>query len=184
MTTDSTISIAVECAEDAVVVTDGRCRITVRRVGDTLEVLANKVRTPKLLSIAAIIVCRQLEHFAHGGEIVPMDLDEVASELGVDASTISRANRTILSSERGSHPFKHYFPSSRVRTKDGPDVTGNLVARMIKALVEAEDRMAPFSDDKLMQLLADNGVVVARRTVAKYREQLEIPSSAERRARQ
>ena len=109
-----------------------------------------------------------------------LTLREVAEELGLHESTISRATtRKYLRTPRGTFEFKYFF-SSGIATDSGGGASATAIQAMIKRLVDAENPRAPLSDAKLADLLKAEGVPVARRTVAKYREAMNIASSQER----
>jgi RNA polymerase sigma-54 factor len=172
--------LRVEREADGLLVTDGSDRITVKKVDGAVEVTADSMKTPKLLNIAAIIVCRQYEHFANGWPLVRMTLDDVASELGVHASTISRAKDTPLSSDGEVRSFDDFFSVSGSRGDDADSVLAQEVQRAIQRLIAAESPDSPLSDENLTKQLAKEGIVVARRTVCKYREAAGILASFER----
>jgi RNA polymerase sigma-54 factor len=105
---------------------------------------------------------------------------EVAEEIGVHESTVSRVTtRKYLRTPRGTYEFKYFF-SSHVATRDGGEASSTAIQAMIRKLIEAEDAARPLSDSALSAALKRQGILVARRTVAKYREALRIPSSTER----
>ena len=112
----------------------------------------------------------------------PLVLREIADRLGIHESTVSRAtaNKYMLT-PRGLYEFKYFF-SSHVQTVQGGTCSATAIQAMIKRLVTAELRDEPLSDSTLADLLLKDGIRVARRTVAKYREALGIAPSHERRA--
>jgi len=110
----------------------------------------------------------------------PLVLREIAEELDLHESTISRVTtRKYLHTPRGTFEFKHFF-SSGVSTVDGGSASSTAIQAMIKRLIDAESPRKPLSDARLTELLQAEGITVARRTVAKYREAMNIPSSNER----
>jgi RNA polymerase sigma-54 factor len=110
----------------------------------------------------------------------PLTLREVAEELGLHESTISRAStRKYLRTPRGTFEFRHFF-SSGVATGEGGANSATAIQAMIRRLIEAENPRRPLSDARLSAELKAAGVPVARRTVAKYREAMNIPASNER----
>ena len=111
----------------------------------------------------------------------PMILKDVADLVGVHESTVSRATtRKYMHTPRGIYELKYFF-SSHVRTVDGRAVSATAVKARIQMLIDSEPQATPLSDQEIGRLLRETGIVVARRTVAKYREALGIGSSAERR---
>ena len=110
----------------------------------------------------------------------PLTLREVAEELGLHESTISRATtRKFLRTPRGTFEFKHFF-SSGIATEHGGAASATAIQAMLKKLIEAENPRQPLSDQRLAEILKGEGIPVARRTVAKYREAMNISASNER----
>lgn len=140
-----------------------------------------KARADTLFRVAQAIVRTQSAFLDYGPEAMkPLVLREVADELGMHESTISRVTtRKYLHTPRGTFEFKHFF-SSGVATDDGGTASATAIQAMIRKLVAEEDTRKPLSDQGLTTELNKRGIQVARRTVAKYREALRIPSSAER----
>lgn len=136
-------------------------------------------RHDTLLAVARCIVRRQEAFFEHGPQgMVPMVLQDVAEELGMHQSTVSRVtSKKYLHSPRGVLELKYFF-SSHVRTSDGGAASATSIREQIRALIAAET--APLSDSQIAAILHERGIEVARRTVAKYREGLGIASSSER----
>ena len=134
--------------------------------------------------IARIILEVQGEFFADGrGPLVPLRLEDVAVELGVHLSTVSRGvTGKYMATPYGLFELKHFF-SGGYRTTSGVDIAATTVKAHLKELLLDEDPARPLSDQKLAQLLAEQGVKVARRTVAKYREELNIEPSWVRKRR-
>ena len=123
------------------------------------------------------IISIQAEFFKSGDEkkMAPMKLKDVAEITGLDESTISRvANSKFVLTEFGTKPLKYFF-SEAMQNADGEDVSTMEIKSTLKDLVNAEDKKKPLSDEKLKDLLNEKGYKLARRTVAKYREQLNIP---------
>ena len=111
----------------------------------------------------------------------PMVLRQVAEDIGMHESTISRVvSNKHMYTPRGLFPMKFFFHSS-VDSARGGDVSSLVVKERIKKVVAEEDSKHPLSDAAIVQILSDDGLRIARRTVAKYREELRIPSSNERR---
>ncbi|MBB5207187.1 RNA polymerase factor sigma-54 [Chiayiivirga flava] len=138
-------------------------------------------RADTVLRVAQCIVRHQTGFLEHGPEAMrPLVLREVADELELHESTISRVTtRKYLHTPRGTFEFKHFFSSS-LATADGGSASSTAIQAMIKRLVDQEDPRKPLSDAKLANDLKGEGITVARRTVAKYREAMNIPSSNER----
>lgn len=140
-----------------------------------------EARADTLFKVAQAIVRTQGAFLDFGPEAMkPLVMRELAEELGMHESTISRVTtRKYLHTPRGTFEFKYFF-SSRVTTEDGGNASATAVQAMIRKLVDAEDSAKPLSDQALTAELNERGIRVARRTIAKYREQLRIPSSSER----
>lgn len=138
-------------------------------------------RNETLLAVAEAIVRRQQDFFEHGEAAMrPLVLREIAEELGLHESTVSRVTTNkYMHTPRGVVEFKHFF-SSHVSTADGGEASSTAIRARIKQLVAEEPANKPLSDSRLAQRLAAEGFNVARRTVAKYRESLGIPPSNER----
>jgi RNA polymerase sigma-54 factor len=134
--------------------------------------------------IASIILEVQHEFFENGkGPLVPLRLEDVAVELGVHLSTVSRGvTGKYMATPYGLFELKHFF-SGGYRTSTGVDIAATTVKARLKELLLAEDPERPLSDQRLAHLLAEEGVTVARRTVAKYREELGIEPSWVRKRR-
>lgn len=110
----------------------------------------------------------------------PMTLRQIADEIGVHESTVSRAtSNKFVQTPRGLFPLKFFFASG-VDDYHGTAVSSESIKCHLKELIEAENVQRPLSDQKLMELLSKRGIVVSRRTVAKYREEMSIPSSNKR----
>ncbi|NLQ16951.1 RNA polymerase factor sigma-54 [Marinomonas sp. M1K-6] len=138
-------------------------------------------RNETLLKVASCIVNRQIEFFELGEEAMkPMVLHDVAEEVGMHESTISRVTtQKYMHTPKGIFELKYFF-SSHVNTASGGECSSTAIRAMIKKLVAEEPAKKPLSDNKLAAILADQGIQVARRTVAKYREAMNIPPSNER----
>ncbi|TDR15403.1 RNA polymerase factor sigma-54 [Marinomonas communis] len=138
-------------------------------------------RNETLLKVASCIVSKQVEFFEIGEEAMkPMVLHDVAEEVGMHESTISRVTtQKYMHTPRGIFELKYFF-SSHVNTSSGGECSSTAIRAMIKKLVADEPPKKPLSDNKLATILADQGIQVARRTVAKYREAMNIPPSNER----
>ncbi|RDV28106.1 RNA polymerase factor sigma-54 [Alteromonas aestuariivivens] len=140
-------------------------------------------RNETLLKVANCIVQQQLGFFEHGPEMMkPMVLNDVAEMVDMHESTISRVTtQKYMHTPRGIFELKYFF-SSHVATESGGECSSTAIRALIKKLVAAEKPSKPLSDSKIAQLLADQGIKVARRTIAKYRESLSIPPSNQRKS--
>ena len=140
-------------------------------------------RNNTILNVAHAIVENQLPFLQYGDEAMkPMVLSDLASQLGVHESTVSRVTtKKYMHTPRGVYEFKYFF-SSHVSTDTGGECSATAIRAMIKNLIAKEDPKKPLSDNKLTNLLNEQGINVARRTVAKYREAQAIPSSHDRKA--
>jgi len=138
-------------------------------------------RNETLLRVASAIVERQHAFLDYGEEAMqPMVLRDIAESLEMHESTISRVtSHKYMHTPRGILEFKYFF-SSHVSTADGGECSATAIRAIIKKLVAAEKQEKPLSDSKITDLLGGQGINVARRTVAKYREALNIPPSNER----
>lgn len=138
-------------------------------------------RAETLLKVADAIVRRQSAFLDYGPEAMhPLVLREVAEEVGMHESTISRVTtRKYLHTPRGTFELKYFF-SSGVSTEDGGSASATAIQAMLRKLIDAEDARKPLSDQAIAEELQRKGIQVARRTVAKYREGLRIPTSSER----
>jgi RNA polymerase sigma-54 factor len=143
-----------------------------------------EIRNDTLMKVAVSIVERQVDFFEHGEEAMkPMVLRDIAEQLEMHESTISRVTTNkYMHTPRGVFEFRYFF-SSQLSTSDGGEESSTAIRARIKRLIGAENPGKPLSDNKIAQLLAADGVNVARRTVAKYREAMKILPSSERRER-
>lgn len=143
-----------------------------------------EIRNETLLKVATSIVTRQTAFLEHGDEAMkPMVLKDVAEEIGMHESTISRVTTNkYMHTPRGVFEFKYFF-SSHLSSANGEDQSSTSVRAKIRKLIGGENPAKPLSDSKIANLLAEQGIKVARRTVAKYRESMNISSSSERRQR-
>jgi RNA polymerase sigma-54 factor len=138
---------------------------------------AIKQRQHTLLRTMRAIVDFQFEYFLEGDEtkLRPMILKDIAQMINMDISTVSRvASSKTVQTDFGVFPLKYFF-SEGIATDSGEEVSSREVKQIIKDLLESEDKSKPYSDDKLEELLNQKGYNIARRTVAKYREQMNIP---------
>ena len=143
-----------------------------------------EIRNETLAKVATCIVSRQTDFLEHGDEAMkPMVLRDVAEEIGMHESTISRVTTNkYMHTPRGVFEFKYFF-SSHLSSANGEDQSSTSVRAKIRKMIGAENPAKPLSDSKIAHLLAEDGISVARRTVAKYREAMQIESSSERRQR-
>jgi len=139
-------------------------------------------RFDTILRVSQAIVDRQRHFFDHGEVAMrPLVLREIADALGLHESTISRVtNQKYMATPRGTFELKYFF-GSHVATDTGGAASSTAIRALIKQLVAAEDARSPLSDARISQILAQQGIVVARRTIAKYRETLQIPPVTQRR---
>ena len=138
---------------------------------------AIRQRQHTLLNVMGAIMEYQYDYFLEGDEtnLRPMILKDIADRVGMDISTISRvANSKAVQTEFGLLPLKYFF-SEGIATESGEDVSSREVKQVLKDIIDQENKRKPLSDDKLEKMLNDKGYQIARRTVAKYREQLGIP---------
>lgn len=133
-------------------------------------------RFDTILRVAQAIVDRQRNFFSHGAVAMrPLVLREIADTLGLHESTISRVTtQKYMLTPHGMFELKYFF-GSHVATDAGGEASSTAIRALIKQLIGAEDPKIPFSDSRIAEMLAEQGMVVARRTVAKYREALKIP---------
>lgn len=138
-------------------------------------------RNETLLKVSEAIVNRQQGFLDHGDEAMrPLVLHDIAEEVEMHESTISRVTtRKYLHTPRGIYELKYFF-SSHVSTDSGGECSATAIRAIIKKLVAAENPRKPLSDSKIADILGDQGINVARRTIAKYRETLSILPSNER----
>lgn len=141
-----------------------------------------EARSDTVLKVARAIVKRQKAFLEYGPEAMrPLVLREIAEEVDMHESTISRVTtRKYLNTPRGNFEFKYFF-SSGVGTDDGGTASSTAIQAMLRKLVDQENPRKPLSDKALADAFEQRGINVARRTIAKYREALRIPSSSERR---
>ena len=133
-------------------------------------------RFETILRVSQAIVDRQRHFFDHGEVAMrPMVLREIAEILNLHESTISRVTtQKYMLTSRGTYELKYFF-GSHVATDTGGAASATAIRALIKQLISAEDTKAPLTDSRIADLLGDQGIVVARRTIAKYREALQIP---------
>lgn len=138
---------------------------------------AIKQRQETLQRTMQAIIDMQYDFFLTGDEaqLRPMILKDVAERTGYDISTISRvSNSKYVQTNFGIYPLKYFFSES-MQTDTGEEISSREVKAILKECIENEDKKKPLTDDKLCEILKEKGYVIARRTVAKYREQMNIP---------
>ena len=130
-----------------------------------------------MLKVANYIVRMQMPFFEHGpAHLKPMVLQDVADEVEMHVSTISRvSNGKYMQTPHGVFELKYFF-DSKVSTDSGEDVSARSVKERISGLIEDEDKTKPLSDQEIVDILNRESLQIARRTVAKYRDQLGINS--------
>ncbi|TYK67168.1 RNA polymerase factor sigma-54 [Colwellia echini] len=140
-------------------------------------------RNDTLLKVSNCIVQRQQGFLEHGAEAMrPMVLNDIAEAVDMHESTISRVTtQKYMHTPRGIFELKYFF-SSHVSTENGGECSSTAIRSLIKKLILAEVPAKPLSDSKMAELLAEQGINVARRTIAKYRESLAIPPSNQRKS--
>jgi RNA polymerase sigma-54 factor len=133
-------------------------------------------RRETLMKIMQAILERQFEFFERGPKFLkPMIYKDIAEEIMMDISTISRVvNGKYVQSPMGVHELKYFFSEGLI-TDSGEEVSNKHIKERLKEIIEGEDKNNPLSDDRLAEILNEEGIHIARRTVAKYREQLKLP---------
>lgn len=139
-------------------------------------------RCETIKKVMECIVSKQKEYFDHGpAKLKPLKMDELCGETGLNESTVSRvASGKFVETPRGTYEIKFFF-SGGLRTSDGGMISATAVKHAIKEIVSKEPAKKPHTDQKIAELLAERGIVIARRTVAKYREELNILTTPLRR---
>lgn len=140
-------------------------------------------RAQTILKVASEIIIQQENFFNFGVEFLkPLILKNIAEEVGVHESTVSRVTTNkYIGTPRGLFELKYFFSSGVSSIEGNTEISSEAIKAKIKTLTEAEDKEKILSDDDIVKLLTDEGISIARRTVAKYREALKIPSSIQRR---
>ncbi|WP_343346872.1 RNA polymerase factor sigma-54 [Terrisporobacter petrolearius] len=152
------------------------------KLNHALNLLKNiETRKSTILKIAEVIVREQKEFFNKGSKYIkPMRLKDIALDLGYHESTISRGiNSKYMLTPFGLFEFKYFF-STAILSDEEEGTSSTKIKNMIKEFINKENKLKPLSDDKICKLLKDEGITVARRTVAKYREEMNILSSSKR----
>ena len=156
------------------------------RYTSAIQLMKNiEQRKQTILKVCQAIVRRQIEFLAHGLDLLkPMMIKEVAEEVGVHPSTVSRAVAgKYVHTPQGVFELRYFF-SEAVQGPLGGGTPLLLLKRKVKKMIEEEDRSKPLTDEQITMLLQGEGINVTRRTVAKYREDMKIPSTHQRRVRQ
>ena len=135
-------------------------------------------RSSTIHKVASVIVERQQQFFEHGDVAMrPLVLREIAEVLNLHESTVSRVTtQKFMYTPRGIFELKYFF-GSHVATDSGGACSATAIRALIKQLVQEENPRKPLSDNKISNILEQQGIVVARRTIAKYRESLQIPAA-------
>lgn len=158
------------------------CSFIKSRLDSALWLLRSiEQRRLTLYKVTECIVRLQREFFEKGIRYLkPMTLRQVADEIGVHESTVSRATaQKYVQTPRGLYPLKFFFASG-VESEQGLPISSESVKSVMRELIDAENAYRPLSDQKITELLQERGIIVSRRTVAKYREEMSIPSSSKR----
>ncbi len=153
------------------------------KVRSAVDLLRNiEHRRQTIYRVVECIVNRQREFLNHGVQhIKPMMLKDVAEDIGMHLSTISRVvNRKYAHTPQGVIELRRFF-SEGMLNEDGEEVSTRILKLRIKKMIEDEDTRKPMTDDQIVKLLSKEGVKLSRRTIAKYRDQMQIPGSRERR---
>jgi len=154
------------------------------RFRSAVDLLKNiEHRRQTIYRVCLSIVERQRDFLDHGVEqLKPMMLKDVAEDIGMHLSTVSRVvNRKYVNTPQGVYELRRFFTEG-MRSDTGEDVSTRVLKLKIKKMIENEDPHHPITDDEIAKRLARDGVKMSRRTVAKYRDQMRIPGSRERRA--
>jgi RNA polymerase sigma-54 factor len=138
-------------------------------------------RQKTILKVSTSIITFQQGFLDHGVEhLRPLVLRDVASDIGMHESTVSRVvNNKYMHTPQGVYELKFFFHSG-ISSSHGENVSSVTIKQRIRKIIEAEDQRRPLSDSKIMNILQKEGLVLARRTIAKYREELRIPTSNQR----
>ena len=149
-------------------------RQNIQRANDFTNAIQTRRQT--LLKVIEALMKHQYAFFVSGAEhLVPLGMKTIAAETGLDISTISRAvNGKYVQTRFGLFELKYFF-SVGLSTEEGDDLSSKIIRQYIADMVREEDPDHPLSDDRLAEMLVKRGVHIARRTVAKYREQMQIP---------
>jgi RNA polymerase sigma-54 factor len=159
---------------------DGEQNAFVRQYVERGQMFINalKQRSETMMCTMQAIVTLQKPFFQEGDETLlrPMRLEDVAAATGYDISTISRvSNSKYVETAFGTYPLKWFFTHRAAQREEGDEVTARQIMAVLRRHIEQEDKSQPLSDERLTQLLHTDGFNIARRTIAKYREQMGIP---------
>jgi RNA polymerase sigma-54 factor len=156
-------------------------REKMRSAVDLLRNIEHRRQT--IYKVVESIVHRQKDFLDHGVEqIKPMMLKDIAEDIGMHLSTVSRVvNRKYAHTPQGVIELRRFFTEGMMN-EDGEEISTRIIKLKIKKLIEDEDSHNPITDDQVVKILAKDGIKLSRRTVAKYRDQMSIPGSRERRA--
>ena len=156
-------------------------REKMRSAVDLLRNIEHRRQT--IYKVVESIVHRQKDFLDHGVEhIKPMMLKDIAEDIGMHLSTVSRVvNRKYAHTPQGVIELRRFFTEGMMN-EDGEEISTRIIKLKIKKLIEEEDSHNPITDDQVVKILAKDGIKLSRRTVAKYRDQMSIPGSRERRA--
>jgi RNA polymerase sigma-54 factor len=156
-------------------------REKMRSAVDLLRNIEHRRQT--IYKVVESIVMRQRDFLDHGVQhIKPMMLKDIAEDIGMHLSTVSRVvNRKYAHTPQGVIELRRFFTEGMLN-EDGEEISTRIIKLKIKKLIEDEDSHNPITDDQVVKILAKDGIKLSRRTVAKYRDQMQIPGSRERRA--
>jgi len=156
-------------------------REKMRSAVDLLRNIEHRRQT--IYKVVESIVARQKDFLDHGVQhIKPMMLKDIAEDIGMHLSTVSRVvNRKYAHTPQGVIELRRFFTEGMMN-EDGEEISTRIIKLKIKKLIEEEDSHAPITDDQVVKILIKDGIKLSRRTVAKYRDQMSIPGSRERRA--
>lgn len=156
-------------------------REKMRSAVDLLRNIEHRRQT--IYKVVESIVARQREFLDHGVQYIkPMMLKDIAEDIGMHLSTVSRVvNRKYAHTPQGVIELRRFFTEGMLN-EEGEEISTRIIKLKIKKLIEEEDSHNPITDDQVVKILAKDGIKLSRRTVAKYRDQMQIPGSRERRA--
>jgi RNA polymerase sigma-54 factor len=156
-------------------------REKMRSAVDLLRNIEHRRQT--IYKVVESIVQRQRDFLDHGVQYIkPMMLKDIAEDIGMHLSTVSRVvNRKYAHTPQGVIELRRFFTEGMLN-EDGEEISTRIIKLKIKKLIEEEDSHNPITDDQVVKILAKDGIKLSRRTVAKYRDQMQIPGSRERRA--
>ena len=164
--------------------TDAQTKKFLRRKMESAKWFLQAVQSRQITMMKVMKTIMDIQPEFFKGEISalkPMILKDVADKIEMDISTVSRVTRgKYVQTPFGIYELKHFFTEG-LTTSNGEEVSTRIVKEELKKVVEGEDKTQPYSDDKLAEIMAEQGYPIARRTVAKYREQLTIPVARLRR---